>query len=83
MFEAFFPPPVRSAYDSLPDPDKADIDRIVGLLELNPWGDDMIKYALTLGRQTAGIYDDGRWEVVYRVVDDRFIEILGFSRIPS
>jgi hypothetical protein len=31
----------------------------------------------------AGVYDDGRWELVYRILDGRFIEIIGFRRISS
>jgi hypothetical protein len=31
----------------------------------------------------AGVYDDGRWEVAYRILDDRFIEIVGIHRIDG
>ena len=36
-----------------------------------------------LGSVGMGVYDDDRWEVVYRIVDDRFIEVLGISRVGA
>jgi hypothetical protein len=63
--------------------DQAEVDRIITLLELNPWSDDISKFTAVLERWAAGVYDDGRWEVIYRVVDDRFIEVVGMTRITA
>jgi hypothetical protein len=50
-------------------------------LEADPWADDNTKFTGLVGRWAAGVFDDGRWELVYRIVDNRFIEIVGISRI--
>ena len=83
MFEAILLPAARAAYDRLSGDEQADVDRIIRLLELNPWADDTTKFTTTIGRRTAGVYDDDRWELVYRIVDDRFIEVLGISRVAG
>ena len=81
MFEAVLLPEARAVRDALREEDRADINRIVRLLELNPWADGTVKFTMSIGRWAAGVYDDGRWEVVYRVIDERFIEVIGMSRI--
>ena len=83
MFEAVFAPRARSHYDGLSADEQAQIDEIVHLLESDPWADEETKVVGNMGRWAAGVYDDGRWEVVYRVLDDRFIEIVGISRISG
>ncbi len=81
MFETAFSPEIRVFYDRLEPHEQAQLDQIVRLLELNPWSDSPSKTTVNMGRWAAGVYDDGRWEVVYRVVDDRFIKIVGIGRI--
>jgi hypothetical protein len=83
VFEAIYLPEARATREALSDEERADIDRIVRLIEINPWADDTTKFAVRIGRWMAGVYDDDRWEVVYRVVDDRFIEIAGINRVGS
>ena len=83
MFEAVFVPSVRAIYDRLSAIDQAEINAIIRLIEADPWPDGATKYAVTIGPQAGGAYADGRWEVVYRVVDDRFVEVIGISRVPD
>ena len=83
MFEAVFVPSARAIYDRLGAMEQAEIDTIVRLIEADPWPDGATKFAVTIGLQAGGAYADGRWEVAYRVVDSRFIEIIAISRVPD
>ena len=40
-------------------------------------------FTAVLAGRVVGLYDDGRWEIAYQLVDDRFIEIVGISRIGA
>lgn len=80
MFEAVLLPEAEKGRDLLDSADRAEVNRIIRLLELDPWSDDETKATITLGGIGFGVYDDGRWEVVYRVLDNRFIEVAGISR---
>ncbi|MGH2584883.1 MAG: hypothetical protein ACRDJE_08220 [Dehalococcoidia bacterium] len=81
MFEAILLPEARAARDLLNDEDRIEVNSIIQILELNPWTDDITKFTVVINDVGLGVYDDGRWEVVYRVVDDRFIEVIGISHI--
>jgi hypothetical protein len=83
VFEAILLPDARRARDRLAEVDRREVNRIIRLLELNPWADNTTKFVVNLGQDIAGVYDDNRWEVVYRIVDDRFIEVIGISRISG
>jgi hypothetical protein len=83
VFETVLLPEARAVRDALNEEDRADVDRITHLLEINPWADDATKFTAAIGQRTVGVYDDGRWEMVYRIVDDRFIKVLGITRIKG
>jgi len=83
VLETIFDPEVRPNYMALPDAERTDLDRVLRLLELNPWGDDVTKFTAVIRGQPVGVYDDGRWEVAYRIVDDRFLEVVGFTRLAD
>ena len=48
MFEAILLAQARAVYDRLSAGDLADVDRIVRLLELNPWADDSTKFTANI-----------------------------------
>jgi hypothetical protein len=81
VFETVLLPEARAARDALSHAERADVDRVLRLLELNPWADGVTRFTLVLGGVGMGVYDDERWEIVYRILDDRFIEVVGISRI--
>lgn len=83
MFEAVFTPDARTVYDALSDTDQAEVDAVIRLLEIDPQADDETTVSVTLGGIGFGVYDDGRWEIVFRVLDDRFIEVIGISRVSG
>lgn len=83
MFESIFLDKARTFYERLPESEQQDIDRILHALELDPSGDTETTNLIALGAVGFGVYDDGRWEIVFRVLDDRFIEVAGISRIQS
>lgn len=83
MFEAVFLPRARAVYAALSADDRAAVDRITRLIESDLWADGETKFTSLLDRWAAGVYDDGRWEVVYRILNDRSIEVVGISRITG
>ena len=83
MYEAVFLDEARAAYDALTAGDREEVDRILERLESDPHGDDVTTFIVRLTGYIAGVYDDGHWEVVYRVVDARFIEVVGIARIGA
>jgi hypothetical protein len=83
VFEAVLLDDARAAYERLDPNDQADVDRILHLLELSPWTDGVTRFTAVIGDVGMGVYDDDHWEVVYRVVDLRFIEVVGITRIES
>jgi len=83
VFESILLPDARAERDALKDAERAQVNMIIRLLELDPWGDGETKFTTTMENWVAGVYDDGRWELVYRILDSRFIEIIGFRRINS
>jgi hypothetical protein len=83
VLEAVFTPEARAKHGALNADERADLDRILRQLELNPWRDGVTKFTVFVRGQLVGVYDDGAWEVAYRVVDDRFLEVVGFTRLAG
>ena len=83
MFEAVIVEQARGQYDTLLGEDLAQINDIIRRLEHEHWGDEESKFAVVLVGEVMGIYDDGQWEVAYRIVDDRFVEIIGLSKLGN
>lgn len=83
MFEAVLIPVARTDYDQLRAGEQRQIDLIVRLLEIDPWGDDQVKFTGNIGESVAGVYDDGHWELVDRIIDGRFVEIVDIRCINS
>ncbi len=83
MFEAILLDAARAAYDALGGDDRLDVDRVLRLIEVNPWTDDVTKFTVVIDDVGLGVYDDGRWELVYRVVDERFIDVCPGSSPPA
>ena len=52
-------------------------------LEQQPRSNDETQFTVEMPEWTAGVYDDGRWGIVYCILDDRFIEIVGIKRIAG
>lgn len=83
MFEIALLPEARAALDALNEADQGDVARVLRLLELNPWQDGVVKFVMIVGGVGVGVYDDYRWEIVYRILDERFIEVVGISRVQN
>jgi hypothetical protein len=58
VFEAVLLAEARAARDVLSDAERANVDRILHLLELNPWADGVTKFTVVLSGVGVGIYDD-------------------------
>lgn len=83
MFEVVITGQARSVYDALQDTDLAQVNAIIDRIESDPWGDDEVMFTVVLAGEVMGVFDDGHWEVAFRVVDDAFIEVVGLSKIDS
>jgi hypothetical protein len=83
MFEAVLTDEARAFYEHLTMSKREDLDRILHALEADPSGSAETTALATLGGIGFGVYDDGHWEVMFRVLDDRFIEVVGISRITD
>ncbi len=79
VFEFVLVGRARSMYDAFTPEEQAEIDRAIRLLELDPWPDKIRKSVLAVSPLILNAYDDGRWQITYRVVDYRFIEIFAIS----
>lgn len=80
MFEFVFVGRARRQYQSLSPEEQDEIDEVIRLLELDPWPDRIGKGQLAAPPLILNAYDDGRWQITYRVVDYRFIEIFAIAR---
>jgi hypothetical protein len=83
VFETVLTPEARADYDRLHPDDQAEVDSILDRLERQPGSNDQTQFTVEMPDWTAGVYDDGRWECVYRILDDRFVEVIGIKRIDS
>lgn len=81
MFEAVYTPVYRIQRAGLGSDQQDDLDRTVRLLELDPHIDGVTKFRAVAGGEVVSLYDDDRWQIVYRIVDDRFLEMLGVDRV--
>lgn len=81
LFEHVFLGGAPAQYDALNAEDQEDVDRAIRLLESDPRHDGVTKRDLPLPPIIISIYDDGRWRISYRVVDDRFLEIYAINRV--
>ena len=76
-------PDARAAYDTLSEVDRAQVDRRIDFLCLNPYPDDEVKFAIDEGEEMTGVYfDDNEWALTYYIFDKGwFIEIWALAPI--
>ena len=74
MLEPIFVGSARREYEALSPTDQSEINAVTRLLELDPWVDNVRKTNLSTPSITLILYEDERWRLLYRVVDERFIE---------
>jgi hypothetical protein len=83
VFEAVFTSEARADRARLGPDEREEVNSIVARLEQQPRSNDETQFTVDMPEWTAGVYDDGRWEIVYRILDDRFIEVVGIRRIAG
>jgi hypothetical protein len=82
MFEAVSRGGARAAYDSLDLVERTEVDHIIRLIEIGPYADDAHRMTVAVPPLVLCAYDNGTWQVTYRVVDP-FIEIYGINRTDA
>jgi hypothetical protein len=82
MFEAVSRGGARAAYDRLDLSERAEVDRIIRLIETGPYADDARRIMVAVPPLVLSAFDCGTWQITYRVVDP-FIEIYGIKRIET
>jgi hypothetical protein len=80
LFEHVFLGRARQQYEALSAEEQEDLDRAIRLLESDPTHDGATKRDLPVPPIIISLFDDGRWRISYRVVDDRFLEIYAIGR---
>ena len=80
MFEAVFLPTARAQRDLLYDAERAGLEQVIHFIETDPWVDIVLTFPLLVGSVVLSLYEDRRWLVSYRVVDNRFVEIYAIAR---
>jgi hypothetical protein len=75
LFEVASSPNIVTLADQLSPADEAELGRIVTLLRLNPWPDGVLKFSLHLDEVEVIVYNDGAWNVIYRIVS-RTLQLL-------
>jgi hypothetical protein len=81
VFEAALRAPARAFRDSLDERDRAEVDRLIALIELDPYIDNVHKFLFQINDRIVTIYDNGTWRIGYRIVDNWVVEILSIRRI--
>ena len=80
-FEDYFMPPARRALDALSEIDQADVRRRVNLLCRDPWVDYDTKFPREGEGPERFIFDDGEWEMIYRVDEGWVVVILSLAPV--
>lgn len=83
MFEAVQIGRARMQYDALTPEERVEADRVIYSIELNPWVDGVLKFPFLVPPLMVTLYGDDRWQITFRVVDDRFVEIYAIGRVES
>lgn len=84
MFEAVYRGRFRGQFNVLSELEQAEVERLIRLIEIDPQIDNVHKADILVPPLVLRVYDNGIWRIVYRVVDDRFVELYAVTRIwPS
>ena len=81
MFEAVFRGQFRCQFDALSEAERAEVERLIRLIETDPHVDNVHKAEILVAPLILRVYDNRIWRIVYRVVVDRFIELFAVTRI--
>src|SRR5262249_38127035 len=66
---------VWAAYQAMTPTDQAELERLVGHLELDPRLDGRTKFAYATEAFTFSVYIAEKWAILYRLIDNHHIEI--------
>jgi hypothetical protein len=61
VYESVLLPDAQTLRDALNDFERAQVNTIIRLLEIDPWGDGETKFTANMRDSVGGVYDDGRW----------------------
>ncbi len=73
------PEPRRFLFGLDPD-ERAEIDRRIEFLCADPYADGVRKFVFPSQVLILTVYDDGDWVIVYRLLENFVIQILGIER---
>lgn len=82
MYEAVFRGGARASYNALEIDERAEVDHIIRLIELNPYIDGVHKVKVVVAPLVLWAYDNGTWRVTYRLVEP-FVEIYSIRRLST
>ena len=76
MFEAVFRGGARAAYGELDERERAEVDALIRLLELDPYLDETTKFKTLVAPLMMNAFDNGAWRIMY-LIRHPFVEIYG------
>lgn len=83
MFEAVILEPARSYRLQLDEDDRAEVDRLIALIELDPRIDGVHKFIIAIEHIHFTVYNNGTWQIAYSIVDSATIAIRAIARVGS
>lgn len=81
VFEAWLSPAARRYRERLSESERAEIDQIINLIELDPAIDGRYIFLFKPANQTYALYDNNRWRITFRIVEQRVIDVAAISRV--
>ena len=79
--EAVFRGRFREQFNALTAIERAGVDRVVRLIELDPHVGGVHKVDVPVPPMILRAYGNGVWRIAYRVAGDRFVELYVITRI--
>ena len=73
----------RRFYESLSGTEKEEVENILALLQSDPWVDSVTKFVMPAQVVVLTVYDDRRWVVVYRFLNNLVLHIWAIERADA
>jgi hypothetical protein len=79
VFEAILRGGARAMRAAFDERDRDEVDRLLALIELDPYEDDLHKFKTLVAPLVMNVYDNEAWRITYRVVHP-FAEVYSIRR---
>ena len=80
IFEAYLADPARAFLNELREDEKERVQRLIRILEIDPFIDGRVKISIDLGGVTESVYLHPEYWILYRIADNSFVVIDAIAR---